>query len=299
MIAALQPRLITSLAAETAALLPAWDRALWEDYQRSPATRSAYAGDIRHAATWFSEHYPGLRWADLTADHLVAYRESMLAQGWAPGTCNRRRAALLAWYDWLMLTHRVSDMVPDRVALAPCPVLRLTVLTPEQLHMLLSALGADTWLDRRDRAIIHLVLATGISTGELVALRRDDIQADRLTVRAQGDRSRVERWLPLPSAAAEALVAYLHTPRPRRCRVSGDCLFVGDKGGALYRQAVWHILRRAARRAGLPAELTVSQLRATAARGWLAAGESWPDVAARLGVALTTTAMQRYGEAAD
>ena len=144
----------------------------------------------------------------------------------------------------------------------------------------------------------------GLRVGELLALRVEDVDFLRRTVRVEWQiapktqrRSvpktpRSRRTVPLPAVVANALAAH-------------DAEFLpGDDGsiftssvGAIYWQEVYasRILPAAVGRAGLPAGTTSHDLRHHYASVLLAAGESVVAVAERLGHENAALVLSTYG----
>ena len=61
----------------------------------------------------------------------------------------------------------------------------------------------------RDRAILETLYGTGMRVGELVRLRPDDVDTEDKLVRIVEGKGRKDRNVPLTTAAARAIGAYL------------------------------------------------------------------------------------------
>ena len=99
----------------------------------------------------------------------------------------------------------------------------------------------------RDRAIILLLLDTGMRATELCRLRvyQADLKNQRLVVEGKGDK---ERMLPISSRTAQALWKYLAT---RSSPPSGSILFATIHERGLDRQQLRHLVERIGIRAGV------------------------------------------------
>jgi site-specific recombinase XerD len=84
---------------------------------------------------------------------------------------------------------------------------------------LTEALGGDSLVERRDRALILFLLSTGCRIFEALGLDRQDWGRDRVVVRGKGDR---ERSVLMTENARQAMDAYLAARRD-----SSPALFVG------------------------------------------------------------------------
>lgn len=134
-------------------------------------------------------------------------------------------------------------------------------LTIDQVERLLAAPSPEEPMGIRDRALLELLYATGARVSEAVGLDVDDVaHGDVLRVRGKGSK---ERIVPIGSFAREAIDTYLTRVRPA-LSVKGPAtprLFLGARGAALSRQSAWLIIRAAAERAQLTAEISPHTLR--------------------------------------
>ena len=157
--------------------------------------------------------------------------------------------------------------------------------------------GVETPLGLRDAALLELLYGTGARISEVVGLDVDDVSrladapADEpVGLRLFGKGSK-ERWVPVGSYAREALRAYLTRARPGLvAKGKGTpALLVNSRGGRLSRQSAWTILRTAAERAGITAEVSPHSLRHSYATHLLEGGADVRVVQELLGHASVTT----------
>lgn len=132
----------------------------------------------------------------------------------------------------------------------------------------------------RDRAVLLLLARLGLRAGDIVALRIDDIDWSRGTVRVRG-KGRKEVRLPLPQDAGDAVLEYLQSARPR---FDHDRLFLCINAPVrplASSSVVSGIVRCAIERAGLPDPPSKGAhlLRHSAATTMLRSGASLDTVA--------------------
>ena len=233
---------------------------LWLANRRlSEHTRAAYRRDV---AGWLS--WCGARELDpLRASFLDvnAYARG-LEVSLAPSSVARKLSGLSSWYDFLVKLRAVEA---NPVSGADRPEVSrdhsATVgLSPAEVDALIAA--AD---GARNRAMVLLLADLGLRVGELVGLDVSDVGWERghRCVRFVGKGGKARRRV-LTDAAAEAVDGYLAD------RVEGP-LFVTATGARVDRHAVFRLVRRLARVAGIEAaeRLSPHSLRhafATAAR---------------------------------
>jgi len=184
-------------------------------------------------------------------------------------------------------------------------------LSTEDVEALLAAAGggdaADaTPVELRDRALLELLYASGARVSEVVALDVDDLLAGQGTgdawidperalveggfIRVTGKGSK-QRIVPYGSYAGRALAAYLVRARPGMvAKGKGTpALFVGPRGARVTRQSAWLVIRAAAERAGIIAEVSPHTMRHSFATHLLAGGADVRTVQELLGHSSVTT----------
>ena len=214
--------------------------------------------------------------------------------GVAPSTAARMLSSVRGWHRFL-----VEEGLADRHVSAeqrpPKQPRRLPkAISIDEVERLLEACAGDDPLRLRDRALLELLYATGARVSEAVDLAVDDVLGDdgavAEAVRLFG-KGRKQRLVPLGRYAREALEAYLVRARPLLARQGGStpALFLGARGAALSRQSVWLVIRDAAARASLTAELSPHTLRHSFATHLLEGGADVRVVQELLGHASVAT----------
>ncbi len=189
---------------------------------------------------------------------------------------------------------------PARAVRPPAPPRRLPkAISIPDVERLLQVAG-DSPAQRRDRALLELLYATGARISEAVGLDVDDLDltGERgpagapATVRLAGKGGK-QRIVPVGSFALRALDAYLVQARPAlaasaRSGQASPAVFLNARGGRLTRQGAWGALRAAAARAGLP-EISPHVLRHSFATHLLDGGADVRVVQELLGHASVST----------
>lgn len=146
-------------------------------------------------------------------------------------------------------------------------------LQTDEVERVINSCDLSKPLGLRDRAILLLLARLGLRAGEVIALRLDDLDWERGTIRVRSKGGQ-EAILPLPQSVGDAILDYLQRARPR---VTIDRVFLCVQ--APYRSfskssSVSNIVRFALRRAGIqnPPSFGAHLLRHSAATTMLRAG---------------------------
>jgi len=187
-------------------------------YTISPATRRGYAVRLGIFAAWCEEQ--GLALEQLTAKHLRAYIEDV---GKRPGlkgeehlassTTHWHAVSVKTFLNWCSRDEEFEDLVSGKtLARVPLPRIEQQVIetfTPEQLQALLRATDKQLYA-QRDKAIVSVLIDTGIRAAELVGLVLKCVwlDTDDSYIRVLG-KGRKQREVPLGRAARIALRRYI------------------------------------------------------------------------------------------
>ncbi|MEO7195632.1 MAG: tyrosine-type recombinase/integrase [Pseudonocardiaceae bacterium] len=262
--------------------------ATWLAGHRSPATRTAYAKDLAGWLGWLAQH--GLDVLAVRPLHVRLWTRGQLDTGAAAASVNRRLAALSSFYAHCV-EHglvegnptagvRRAEVNPDHTATVG--------LSREQARALLAAAEADRgrqWY--RSAAAVRLLVCNGLRVAELTGADLSDLGHDRghqvlLLTRKGGGRA-AAALAPATTTALERYLEYRAIAaglQPAELTARGGPLLATARGGRLDQAALWRLVRRLARAAGIPhwAALSPHSLRHTAITLTLDAGASLRDV---------------------
>jgi site-specific recombinase XerD len=230
----------------------------------SPHTREAYRRDVAGWLAWCAgRDLDPLRAGFLDVNAYARGLESGVdprtGRPLAPSTVARKLSGLSSWYDFLAKLRAVDA---NPVGGADRPYVSrdhsATVgLAPDEVDALLRAADAETGpAAARHRAAVALLADLGLRVGELVSLDVADVGHERghRSVRFVGKGGRARRRALTPAAGA-ALDSYL-TQRAAAAGTTVDRLdgplLVTATGGRIDRHAVFRLVRRLARQAGIP-----------------------------------------------
>ncbi len=228
-------------------------------------TLEAYRRDLFDFGAFLARR--GVRdWSRIDHALVQDYRGRLKRRGYRDTTIARRVVAIRMWLRWLHLTGQLER---DRTTLLELPKRGRPLpktLSAERTRQLVTSPDRDKPLGLRDRAMLELFYASGLRVSELCGLNAGDVNLAAGYVRCMG-KGRRERVVPLGRYAADAIEVYLDRLRPKLLeagiaaghieppltprRTAAMPLFLTKNGARIDRTAVWRVVRREARRAGI------------------------------------------------
>ncbi len=251
-------------------------------------TLAAYRRDLAGYAAFVTRAGSRIETADLPL--LVKYLGALRRRGLGGRSVARHLSAVRGLYRFL-LASGVIRRDPTEHLDSPRPARRLPRTLSEQDVAAIVETPDTTRPDGlRDRALLELMYACGLRASEATAVRVDDVNLEGGYVLATGKGSR-QRLVPMGAQAVAWIRRYLGAGRERLVkRGTPAALFLNRSGGALSRQAVWHLLKKSARRAGVrAAAVSPHTLRHCFASHLLEGGADLRSVQAMLGHADIST----------
>jgi integrase/recombinase XerD len=227
--------------------------------------------------------------ASLKAPQLVDYVDACRQKGLAANSIWRRLVAVRMFYRFLMLEDFVRNDIAE-VFQTPRLWKRVPdVLTEKQVEELMNGPQGETPLVLRDKALLEMMYATGARASEVCGLNVDSVNAEYGFVRCYGKRMK-ERLVPVGSRALDALARYREKGRPVLCENPGEeALFVSRTGRRIDRMALWRIVDKYAKMAGLRGHVHPHMLRHSFATHLLSGGADLRAVQIMLGHADIST----------
>lgn len=207
---------------------------------------------------------------NLNRDNVREYVADLHDQPWAPATVAIHIRYIRAFLRWL---HNEGYTAADLSQAIPAPGLAIreeSLLTVTEFTQLVEACAGDRY-DLRDRAVILMLVDTGLRRKEFVSLRRDQVTFENgagwLQLPGKEAKNRRDRFVFLGRACAAALRAYLSTRND-----ADPALIISDRG-PLGGDGLYHMLRRRAAQAGIdPHRVHPHLLRKMFASWWIENG---------------------------
>jgi site-specific recombinase XerD len=181
----------------------------------------------------------------------------------------------------------IETLTPEKVELPKTKRKQVSFLSQEETERIMTAVGAKTPQDLRDKAILELLYSSGLRVSELCNLNRDHINLNRgeFMVRGKGQK---DRPVFISPEATECLATYLETrkdaAKPLFIRYSGAK--EGDSDGESFRltpRSVQRIVSHYAKLAGITKHVSPHTLRHSFATDLLMNGADIRSVQSMLG----------------
>jgi integrase/recombinase XerC len=219
---------------------------------------------------------------------------AILAETRSAGTASVRFRALQQWFTWMVDEEEIPSSPMARMRPPVVPEQPPPVLDIDEVQALLAACDGKSFADRRDAAIVTLLLDTGVRLAEITAVELSDLDLRRqeLTVLGKGRRARTVRF---GTFTARAVDRYLRV-RARHGRAHLAALWLAERGGAMTSSGVAQAVKRRGELAGIP-RLHPPQLRHTSVHEWLADGGAEGDAMQLFGWK-SRQMLSRYGASA-
>ena len=277
---------------ELADLSASFQRSLRAE-MKAARTVKLYAMSPRMFGEWLTEQGRPATLDQLNRDTIQDWL-AHLAEGREASTVRTRFAGLRRFCGWLLAegevdTHPMAGLSPPMPNAKPVPVLQ-----DDELVALLKTCAERTFEDRRDEAILRVLLDAGIRVSELCGLRVLDVDLDREMALVTGKGNKV-RPVYFGTRTVKALDRYLRERRRHRW-VHLEALFLTQRG-ALSTDGARDRIRVRAEQAGLKDRMHPHRFRHTFAHDYLMAGGQERDLK-RLAGWSSDVMLERYGASA-
>ncbi|MFI6307458.1 tyrosine-type recombinase/integrase [Amycolatopsis thailandensis] len=248
-------------------LLDSWNVHLRAERKSRETIKSYNEGMRQFLAFCESEGMPAV----LDKATVNAFIASLLDAGLEAATARARQLAIRRFSAWLADEEEIPR--DELLGLKP-PKLdqKLTRrLTDDECRALVKACEGKGFRERRDEALVRLMLECVVRAGEVVGMNLEhlDLRAGKATIFGKGSKWREVSFGP---QTARALDRYLRLRRTHRLAETPP-LWLGDRGKGLSYFGLYRALEHRAELAGIP-DFHPHLTRHTAAQRWLAAGGS-------------------------
>lgn len=257
----------------------------------SPHTITNYQRDLLQLAHYLENRKLNLK--DIDNIVLRGFLAALFDKGEKKSTVARKLAAIRSFFQFCVRKRWMDDN-PAKVVATPKqdkPV--PSFLSEEEMQEFLDLPRTSKPLDKRDKAMMELLYATGIRVSELVGINLEDVKFSERLIRIKG-KGKKERLVPFGRMAEESLRSYLHArPLINKGQVEERPLFLNYRGRKLSPRSVERIVDKYIRRSAVRRKISPHSLRHSFASHLLSRGADLRVIQELLGhESLATT--QKY-----
>jgi integrase/recombinase XerD len=241
-----------------------------ERMRYSPNTIRAYT----QLLSAFMAFHPGRELDSLTENDIHAFMDHLVQRKLSASHQNQAVNAIKFHFEKVLGKPRIVHKI-DR----PRKTKRLpNVMSEEEVKKVLAVP-----MNSKHKAMLMLVYSAGLRSGEVLALRPEDLDRDRQLLRINGAKGGKDRMTLLSSKALEAVDVYVAEWKPKRL------LFEGQNGDEYSQQSLRLVFKAALKKAGIGRSLTLHCLRHSFATHLLEHGTDIRYIQELLGHASTRT----------
>lgn len=214
-------------------------------------TRLSYENDLKNYAEFLLSQ--NINSFSESNEKIVANFLNLLSDmGLSAASRSRYLSSIRSLHKFLINSGKTSYDFTDLLELPKIRRSLPEILTIDEINAMLNAVNTSTYVGIRDRAIMEVLYACGLRVSELINLEINQILFDAEILRVFGKGSK-ERIVPIGSYALNWLHIYLNNVRGHfyKSGISGNIVFLNQKGNKFSRMGVWKLLRHYANTAGI------------------------------------------------
>ena len=221
----------------------------------SKNTIKAYEVDIERFIQWLKQNNKS-DYLNAKETQINKYISHLFKIHLKSSSINRKISSIKAFYLFLMKKN-ILKVSPIAEIVTPKQEKYLpNSMSESEIEKLLKSPNTKLKIEKRDRAMIEMLYATGMRISELVNLKITNLDIQRCVVKVLGKGSK-ERLIPFGEAASEALNNYMKD----RQDSSSKEIFLSNRGTKMSRQAFWSRMKVYLRREGLKDSISPHTLR--------------------------------------
>ena len=231
-----------------------------EEKGLTPNTLEAYIRDMKQ----FIDYLEDKNIYDLTKVNktvIITYLLHLQKTGKASSTISRNLASIRCFYQYLLNNNLMAEDPTHNLRSPKAEKKVPSILTKEEVNILLSQPKTDNFKGIRDKAMLELLYATGLRVSEIIALNLDnlDLELGYLYIK---DSDMNERVVPIGSFALKHLYNYINNYRDEVLKDKNEvALFLNYNGKRLTRQGFWKIIKQYTKESKIDKKITPHTLR--------------------------------------
>lgn len=231
---------------------------------KSDATLEVYCSALDRFVDYLRAEGHPTEVAEIERHHVELFLKHLLETR-SPATAKNRHQALQRFFTWAVQEGEIQDSPMRHVRPPFVPERQVAVLKSDDLKKLLKTCDGNSFRDRRDMALLMLLLDTGARRGEIANLRVADVDLATGVAVVLG-KGRRPRSCPFGKRTALALDRYLRARRSHKYEHL-EALWLGLHG-RIRSNGIQQIVRKRGQQAGIEG-LHAHMFRHSFAHAWL------------------------------
>ena len=243
---------------------------------KSEKTIEQYRREVSKLADVLHKNYPDMGVYDIRY-YLACEKE----RGISDRTLENSRANLSAFFQWMAQEEIIQRN--------PCITIK-PIKYKDKIRYPFSAVEIDclrsACRNKKERALIEILIASGVRVSELASMEKTDIDMATLSVHVRNGKGKKERTTYITDLAKTHLQKYLMARKE-----TGPALFYNHSGKVLLSNGIRYILKQIGERAGVD-NVHPHRFRRTFATGLAARGMDIQEIQKLLGHSNVNTTME-------
>ena len=203
----------------------------------SQNTVQAYETDILSFLNWLTKT-PNINYLNLKEDNINKYVAYLFKCKLKSSSVNRKISSLKSLYLYLIKKNILKNSPISQIITPKKEKYLPSSMSEEEVDRLLKSPDPSNKTEKRDKAMIEMLYATGMRISELVNLKLTDVDMQRCVAKVFG-KGKKERLIPFGEAALEALSDYISD----RDKSASKEIFLSNRGKKLSRVAFWQRIK--------------------------------------------------------
>ena len=203
----------------------------------SQNTVKAYEVDLLAFISWITDN-TNTDVINIKEDNINKYISYLFKTKLKSSSVNRKISSIKSFYLFLIKKNIVNTSPISEVISPKQEKYLPSSMSEDEVDKLLNSPDSNIKIEKRDKAMIEMLYATGMRISELVNLKMTDVDMQRCVVKVLGKGSK-ERLIPFGEQAYEALNNYLSD----RDKSSSKEVFLSNRRTKISRVAFWHRIK--------------------------------------------------------
>ncbi len=246
-------------------------------------TVEAYLRDLKQMGQFMRSEFGLESGTEVTSDQVESFMVSLYDKGVTKTTQARVLSGIKSFFNFLLINDKIENLPTEFTDAPKTGRILPDVLTVDEIGRIMDSIDLSSRFGYRNRAMIETLYSCGLRVSELVTLKLGDLffYDGYIRVIGKGDK---QRLVPISDVAVEYINRYLEQRAQQDVdSKSMDVVFLNNRGKALTRVMVFHIIKELATLAGITKSISPHTFRHSFATHLLEGGASIRQVQEMLG----------------